>query len=208
MKRKLKFKHWTPRYVFHRVLLTVYQSQHADHPWLTSDSIEILTTLLRPDDSGLEMGSGRSTIWLANRVGHLISIEHHGPWYERVSRIIQDQHIGNVEYNKVALGKPYVDFVKALADHSFDFILVDGPERDQCAVACTSKLKPGGILIVDNANMYLPHVTKSPFSRGNASTAATPIWAEFAELVQTWRLIWTSNGVWDTAIWVKPIHFV
>ncbi len=203
--RKFRFNHWTPRYVYHRVLLMIYEKQHGDHPWLTRDSIAILSSLLSPEDSGLELGSGRSTLWLAHRVGHLISAEHHGPWHERVSRMMQDQHVSNVEYSRVELGKPYVDFVRAQTDRSFDFILVDGPERDQCAVACVSKLKPGGILIVDNVNLYLPHDTKSPFSRGEGNTAATPIWAEFAELVRKWRFIWTSNGVTDTAIWIKPL---
>jgi predicted O-methyltransferase YrrM len=183
----------------------IYESQHPDHPWITQDSIAILTTLLRPDDVGLEMGSGRSTVWLAKRVRHLISLEHYAPWHEKVSRMMQDQHIGNVEYNCLSLGGPYVNFIKAQADHTFDFILVDGPERDQCALACAPKLKPGGVLILDNANRTLPHATRSPFSLGEGKTPPSPIWAEFAELVRTWRLIWTSNGCWDTAIWIKPI---
>jgi hypothetical protein len=32
----------------------------------------------------------------------------------------------------------------------------------------------------------------------------SPTWAEFAALVSGWELLWTENGVADTAIWVAP----
>jgi putative heme iron utilization protein len=49
---------------------------HPNWPWLTKEAILLLERLLRPDDIGLEFGSGRSTIWFAERVEKLISIEH------------------------------------------------------------------------------------------------------------------------------------
>ena len=33
---------------------------------------------------------------------------------------------------------------------------------------------------------------------------ATAGWAEFLDKVAAWRCIWTTNGVWDTVIWIKP----
>jgi predicted O-methyltransferase YrrM len=207
MSQKVKrtFKHWTPRYAVNRARLMVYEAQHPDHPWITGASIEILASLLRPDDVGLELGSGRSTLWLAHRVGRLISLEHHAGWHERMSRMLVEQHLTNVEYNRLSLGDPYVDFVLALPDVTFDFILVDGPERDRCAAACTSKLKPGGVLILDNANLYLPCASKAPWSLHLGDAFLTPYWARFAESVQSWRHIWTTNGVSDTVIWIKPV---
>jgi predicted O-methyltransferase YrrM len=201
---KRSFKHWTPRYVVDRILLKAFESRHPDLPWITRASIEILATWLRPDDAGLELGSGRSTLWFARRTGRLISVEHDPAWHRRVSQMLQDRHIDNVEYHHIPQPRVYADFVKSLPDNSFDFILVDGIERDECAVACTSKLKPGGALLVDNANWYLPFASRSPSSRGAGNTPATATWGKFAELVKMWRLVWTSNGVTDTAIWVRP----
>ena len=201
---KRTFKHWTPRYVVDRIQLKVFESRHPDLPWLTRASIEIMATWLRSDDLGLELGSGRSTFWFARRTRRLISLEHDPSWHERVYRKIQNQRIDNIEYHHVPQPGSYVDFVEALGNNTFDFILVDGIERDRCAVTCTSKLKPGGLLILDNANWYLPFASRSPASCGAGNTPATAIWETFAELVRPWRTIWTSNGVTDTAIWMKP----
>jgi len=29
-------------------------------------------------------------------------------------------------------------------------------------------------------------------------------WAKFGELLANWRMIWTSDGFSDAAIWIKP----
>jgi len=65
------FQHWTPRYIWNRLALMAHERQHPDLPWLTRAMIENLDTWLRPDDVGLEFGSGRSTVWFAQKVGHL-----------------------------------------------------------------------------------------------------------------------------------------
>ena len=84
------FQHWTPRYIWNRLALMAYERQHPDRPWLTRAMIENLDTWLRPDDVGLEFGSGRSTIWFAQKVGHLTSVEHHPGWYAKVNDRLQE----------------------------------------------------------------------------------------------------------------------
>jgi predicted O-methyltransferase YrrM len=98
----------------------------------------------------------------------------------------------------------YVAVTDQIADNSLDFALVDGMGRDKCALRLRQKLKPGGILILDNANWFLPCSTRSPASINIKSSAATDDWIRFNESVAKWRSIWTTNGVWDTALWVKP----
>jgi hypothetical protein len=75
-------RHWTPRYVFNRLNVIVYQRMHAGHPWLTAQAISLLDGLLRPIDVGLEWGSGRSTAWFGQRISALTSIEHDALWGE------------------------------------------------------------------------------------------------------------------------------
>lgn len=200
---KRSFKHWTPRYVVDRILLKGYEARHADHPWLTRASIEILTSWLQPDDIGLELGSGRSTVWFARRVRKLVSVEHDPEWYKRVQGMIDDRQLRNVDY-QFAKPESYAEIVDSLPNDSFDFILIDGIERDRCAVTCISKLRTGGLLIVDDAHWFLPFASRSPLSRGVAGTPATAAWDSFARLVRQWRVIWTTDGVTDTAIWIKP----
>lgn len=201
--------HLTPRYVFDRSHVWIYQRQYPDAPWLTDKAISILISVLRPSDNGLEYGSGRSTVWFARRTNSLISVEASYLWYERVSEMISRQALGNVVYNYIPADPQapedphrtlYVEVDNGFAPGSLDYVLIDGLYRDECALRAVDLLKPGGILILDNANWFIPHTTRSPSS---ATAPAGPLWSEFLSRVASWRLIWTSNGVWDTTLWIK-----
>jgi predicted O-methyltransferase YrrM len=208
------FRHWTPRYIFDRLALLAYERQYPHHPWLTRNMIEILETWLRPDDVGLEFGSGRSTVWFAQRVGYLTSVEHDSSWYKTVTNALRDLGGGvaeKVNYNLCEDGinesdsSSYVNIAKRVRPSSLDFCLVDGVARDYCALASLDKLKPGGILIIDNVNWYMPRQQPSiaPNSRrGDDYASAT--WRDVGREVAGWRCIWTTNGIWDSAFWVKP----
>jgi hypothetical protein len=201
--------HLTPRYVFDRSRVWIYERRHPDAPWLTADAISILTSMLRPSDNGLEYGSGRSTVWFARRTNSLISVETSCLWHDRVSEMISRQGLGNIVYKYIPANPevpddshraPYIEVANGISPESLDYVLIDGLYRDECALRAVDLLKPGAILILDNANWYIPHTTRSPFS---VSAPANRLWSEFISHVATWRLIWTSNGVWDTALWFK-----
>lgn len=213
-KRRRSFKHWTPRYIFNRANEIYYQRLAPDHPWLTRAANGLLQTLLKPSDQGLEFGSGRSTIWLAKRVSALTSVEHNRLWYDKVYTLLQQERLnGNVQlllhecHAATDARGPESDYVTALnkfEDSSLDFVLVDGVYRSDCAVLAVPKMKPGGMLILDNANWFLPNEDASaPNSRRQSDGPAHSRWAEFLQLVEDWRSIWTSNGVTDTAIFFK-----
>lgn len=99
----------------------------------------------------------------------------------------------------------YVRIIDEVSDESLDFVLVDGLARSWCALAAIPKLRPGGLLVIDNANWYLPgpYPSRSPNSRNELGPAG-PEWFEVSYALARWRCIWTSNGVTDTAMWVKP----
>ena len=59
-------------------------------------------------------------------------------------------------------------------------------------------LKPGGLLILDNSNHYLPHPSRSPL---RVTRPPSDDWETISRLVEPWRVIWTTNGCWDTTIW-------
>lgn len=161
-----KWAHRTPHYIYHRTRQMLYERGHLDDPWLTPAAIRLLESLLRPADRGAEFGSGRSTIWFAERVAAL-----------------------------TALGFP---------DAGLDFALVDGHYRDYSAKFILPKIKSGGILIIDNVNWYLPSKSRAPNSRTRALGPNGKIWAEVAGELAQWRSIWTSSGVWDTAMFIRP----
>lgn len=198
-----------------RVRLMAYQHCNRDAPWLTSEAVAFLERWLQPDRVGFEWGSGRSTVWFARRVRQLTSIEHDPHWYDQIARCLAEEGLApRVTYRRFAVdnvadaGHPYVSAILEHHDEGLNFCLVDGVTRlrAQCALACLPKLARGGIVIVDNANWFLPHGPKSraPNSRGPADGYASAAWQEFAREVANWPCTWTSDGITDTAIWTKP----
>ena len=198
-----RFRHWTPRYILNRITLMAHERMHPDSPWLTRTMVEILASWLGPDDRGLEWGSGRSSLWFAERVKHLVSVEHNESWYRKGHSKLKEKKLENVDYRFYIDRLEYVSFTDQLPRESFDFILVDGIERDRCALAAIPLLKDRGILIIDNINWYLPSESYSPDSRRFPEGAASENWHSFSKKVTGWRCIWTTNGVTDTALWVK-----
>jgi SAM-dependent methyltransferase len=182
-----------------------FERRHPDAPWLTRLMITILNSWLRPDDCGLEWGSGRSTLWLAARVGRLTSVEHDEAWYQRVKADLHEKGFGNVDYYLCTDESEYVSIADKVEDESLDFCLIDGIARDGCALASLSLLKPGGILIIDNCNWYLPCQSRSPNSRRESDGPASDAWKKFLTAVSDWRYVWTTSGVTDTSLWLKPM---
>jgi hypothetical protein len=199
-----KISHWTPRYIVNRIALALYEKQNPKHPWLTRSAISILSSCLKKSDIGLEWGSGRSTAWFATRIKYLISVEDTFEWYQKVKESLDDLQVDNVEYLFKDNEAAYVGVVDSLQDNSLDFVLVDGRDyRAACAVRAAGKLKVGGLLVVDNANWFLPCSSHSPNSRTCQTGPASIEWQHFLALVDNWRMIWTSNGVTDTAIFIR-----
>jgi hypothetical protein len=209
-------KHWTPRFVWNRLREIRFRRANPSFPWLTPQAIGLLEDWLKPNDVGLEWGSGRSTIWFAKRVRSLTSIESDNEWFTKVKGLLQENGLDNVTYHYAPVGNEdrngasadhlYVRLGRELPESSQDFILVDGELRDFCAEVALSRLKPGGLLIVDNANWYLPHASCSPASVGKQGSGPSALWRELATRLSSWRCIWTCNGVTDTAFFIRPSH--
>lgn len=196
-----RFGHWTPRYIYNRVKLIINEKLHPDWPWLTKDSILLLSKLLTKEDFGMEFGSGRSTMWFAKRVKGLISIEHDKKWFNWVLKRLQEEKLNNVRYH-LKSESDYLDVFKETEDNSLDFVLIDGLRRDEAAKLSVSKLKNGGILIIDNINWFIPSNSYSPSSKRD-SNFESEIWKDFWLEIKKWRKIWTTNGVTDTLITFK-----
>ena len=111
-------------------------------PWLSYRAIEQLDKLLQPDWEMLEWGSGMSTLWFAQRVGHLTSIEDYQPWYEKVELTLTS--INNVDY-QFKTDDSYFN-LEQYPDETFDFILIDGSQRGNCAKSAVTKIKSGAYI--------------------------------------------------------------
>lgn len=205
-------KHWTLRYIAARLKEIAYQRRNRDLPWLTEGANEFLQTYLQPSDVGLEFGSGRSTLWFAARVSRLLSVEHDRDWHRQVSQSLSQNNLLNVDYRYLEgdVNAPRVmetairGITNQFSEGCFDFVLVDGVCRDICAREAIRLLRPGGILVIDNVNRYLPSNSISPNSRSFEMGPDGTNWAEIDRTIKPWRYYWTSSGVTDTAIYFKP----
>ena len=82
MKRIL---HWTPRYMYHRLVRYGFEKTHPGSPSLALGAVHFLDGWLDQRDMVLEYGAGQSTAWFARRVGHIVSVEDSRFWYDKVN---------------------------------------------------------------------------------------------------------------------------
>jgi predicted O-methyltransferase YrrM len=118
-----------------------------------------------------EYGSGGSTLFFANRVREVISVEHDPEWHARTSEALAALDVRNCTYllrppkaqvdarfvssDAAYEGFDFADYVAtvdAYTDGSFDLISEDGRARTDCVLAARSKVKPGGLILLDNSD--------------------------------------------------------
>lgn len=174
-----------------RVRYWVWEKRHPDAPWLTPGAVEFCASALRPDMTGIEFGSGRSTVWFARRLAALTSVEHDPDWYQRVTDSLARSGVANVDYRFVPIesSRPaapprYAAVLAAFPPGSVDLVVVDGHYRDACLALAPERLKPGGLLLVDDVGFW-PN-NQPPVPAG-------------------WPLVHdSSNGIKRTRVWEKP----
>lgn len=184
-----------PVYIGRRLAYKAYERRHPDEPWLAQGAVRFLDRELPREGSGFEWGSGRSTAWFAARLAQLTSIEMDAEWYG----IVRQRVDGNVDLRHVAIehdrDQPAPDFpeptpryvaaIDDCADAGLDFVLVDGHYRLACVRAALPKLKPGGLLAIDNTN-WLDDLGE---------------WG----VPESWRLVHQSENVMtETSVWRAP----
>ncbi|MCL5105758.1 MAG: methyltransferase domain-containing protein, partial [Armatimonadetes bacterium] len=163
-------------------------------PWLTPESVNFLEQLVNsdPELKILEFGSGGSTIWFSRNLkfpkAKLVTVEHDVEWYQAIrSRVPASVEMRLEE-------RPYARVCNEFPDEYFDLVLIDGRNRILCAAHAMRIVKPGGFIMLDNAEF----------------DDYTPIGST---LLKEWEYRRTAayncpeaipNGVWATDIWRKP----
>ncbi|MHB8084679.1 MAG: O-methyltransferase [Dehalococcoidia bacterium] len=143
-------------------------------PWLTFGAIYWVKRHTKSDMKVFEYSSGGSTLFFAQRVAEVISVEHDRDWYSKLSGIISDRRLINSrlflvepeikregqqkyisqtfpQYAEASFEK-YVKFIGNYPDNYFDLVLVDGRSRPFCLTEAVRKIRPGGYLILDNSD--------------------------------------------------------
>jgi hypothetical protein len=120
-------------------------------PWLTFDAIRAIEQKLGPGQRVFEYGSGHSTVYWSQQGVELYSVEDDAAWFAMVK-----DRLAGVPGTHLYFEQGMQDYVGRIdkCPGIFDIVLVDGSFRKDCMLAGMPKLKPGGLLVVDNTDWH------------------------------------------------------
>lgn len=148
-------------------------------PWISFPAIDRLKRDVKPTDRVFEYGGGGSTLFWADRVAEVVTVEHDAAWFDRLQALMAGtgrakwtgrfvpatpgdlvpapdpadpaHYASGDEASKGHNYKAYVEAIDAYPDGYFDIVLIDGRGRTSCIAHSIPKLKRGGLLVLDNA---------------------------------------------------------
>lgn len=116
-------------------------------PWVTYSFIDFIKTRINKHHSIFEFGSGNSTLFYANLVKKVVSVEHDKEWFDKVvaakagnSAMIFCELQPDGDYSKTPLS----------LGEKFDIIIIDGRDRVNCCKQCLGALNDEGVVVLDN----------------------------------------------------------
>jgi predicted O-methyltransferase YrrM len=112
-------------------------------PWIVKGAIYKLDKLLTKDMDVLEFGSGGSTLFFSKRAKSVVSFEDQAKWFNKVSSIIEDKKITNIQYI-------FSDKVETIDSN------ISG-KKFHCVLIDNKKIETGGIILRSEVlNKVLP----------------------------------------------------
>ena len=149
-------------------------------PWMSNKDIRLIEQeilgLKKSHISVLEWGSGGSTEHFSkfmtdNDITYdWVSLEYNRKWFDKVvERDIPNTKIvlfdvGNTNLKQVKTNMDkYVEYPLSLGK-KFDLVLVDGRKRRRCLINTSSVVKPGGIVLLHDADRKYYHCAFDSFS--------------------------------------------
>jgi hypothetical protein len=118
-------------------------------PWVTYPFIQFIDSRLYNTLEIFEFGSGSSTLYYANKVAIVDSVEHDRVWYEKIQNTMP-QNV-TLFYCELDYGGDYCKYATK-TNNNYDIIIIDGRDRVNCCINCMSALKPTGVVILDDSN--------------------------------------------------------
>lgn len=129
-------------------------------PYYTMPCLEVIDQWDFRGKDVFEYGLGASSWWYAIRGANVHGVDDNPDYFKRV----QEGAIAANFYTKmkIKLEEDSAKYVNSIYEHKilFDIIIIDGEHwRDECFGPALDKIKPGGVLIVDNwcqPSVYMP----------------------------------------------------
>lgn len=118
-------------------------------PWFTYPAIDFLKERLNKNMTVFEYGSGSSTLFFADRVKEIISLETDKSWFEKIkSKLPSNASIILFDENNSAIS--YSNVIDSL-NKKFDIIIVDAIERNEVLLSSINYLNEDGVIILDDS---------------------------------------------------------
>jgi hypothetical protein len=159
-------------------------------PWYTYPAVEYLTQLDWHDRTVFEYGSGNSTVFWSLLAKRVVSVESNQEWFDRTKPRLPS-------HCELIYEPDQAKYVGSI-NEPFDVIIVDGEWRLDCAKHARGFLKPGGLMILDNADWH-PHT--SAFLRGSALLEV-----DFTGLGPINPYTWTTSLFFSRDFQVRPAY--
>jgi hypothetical protein len=117
-------------------------------PWVTYSFIDFIKDRLNQQQRVFEYGSGSSTLFYAQRVGKVVSVEHDEAWFNKI--VSSKPQNAEMIFTKLERGGEYSKKA-ALLGEQFDIIIVDGRDRVNCCKESIHALSSQGVMVLDDS---------------------------------------------------------
>jgi hypothetical protein len=126
-------------------------------PWATYPFIQFINGRLNKNLDVFEFGTGNSTLYYAQRVNSVNTVEHDFDWYNKMHNDIPANvtlHFCDFE------NKDAYEAFPLNSGRQYDIMIVDAKSRVKCCLKNLAALKPSGIIILDDTEReeYSPAV--------------------------------------------------
>lgn len=126
-------------------------------PWLVGKALPLIEKHVQ-GARVFEYGAGMSTLWFFDKAESVISVESNAGWAQKINSILACS--GKPPAMLLTDAEAYANYIDSV-EGLFDIILVDGINRRRCVEKCISKLRKGGLLVLDNTDVNVDLVPEA-----------------------------------------------
>jgi hypothetical protein len=118
-------------------------------PWMNYPFLEFIKKRLNKTQNLFEFGSGYSTVFFAERLQSVSSVEYDKEWFEKAKEMTKTFYNTEIIFQELN-----DDYPKAIekTERKFELIIIDGRKRVQCAINSYEHITADGVLILDDSS--------------------------------------------------------
>jgi len=124
-------------------------------PWISGNAFREMRAHLPSSAKVFEWGSGMSTVWFDRHCLEVHSVEDNIDWFNYIRTRVHSTQLYLLKC------PAYAEKILDFPDSYFDLISIDGSDRDQCLECAVPKVRPGGMVVLDNTDSRAPDMLRA-----------------------------------------------